>query len=318
MKKYLYLIVLSFWAFNATAQQVFNGKICSSADSTALPGAKIKVNDQYTVTDAFGKFNINLRNGTHQFLVTRAGYSSKEVTIVIPETNNTVIFLDPVITSLDEVVINTGYQKLSRERSVGSYTQLSNQLLEQQVSTNILTRLESITNGLTSDRSSSSGNGKFIIRGISTLKANREALIIVDNFPFEGDLDNINPNDIESITVLKDAVAASIWGTRAGNGVVVITTKSGRYNQPLKIGLNVNYNMSGKPDLYQLREITTSEYIDTEIFLFDKGAYNSRINDVAKTPLTPIIEILVAKRDGLLSAIDAESQINYLRGIDVK
>src|SRR5258708_10726659 len=106
-----------------------------------------------------------------------------------------------------------------------------------------------------------------MIRGRSTLFASTEPLIIVDNFPYDGDINTINPNDVESITVLKDAAAASIWGVRAGNGVIVITTKKGSYHHPLQVSLNTNVTIGEKPDVfYDSRFIASPGFIDMESF----------------------------------------------------
>src|SRR5690606_4883361 len=135
--------------------------------------------------------------------------------------------------AIEEVQVNTGYQRIPKERTTGSFVYIDNKLLNRRVTTNLMDRLDGVTSGLVFNRNNQgSGNETPIsIRGRSTLFANPEPLIILDNFPYEGDLASINPNDVESITVLKDAAAASIWGVRAGNGVIVITSKNGRANQ---------------------------------------------------------------------------------------
>jgi TonB-dependent SusC/RagA subfamily outer membrane receptor len=92
-------------------------------------------------------------------------------------------------------------------------------------------RLTAMMSGLTYS-TGLSDSGQLMIRGLSTLQGPKNPLIILDNFPYEGDLSNINPNMVESITVLKDAAASSIWGARAANGVIVITTKNSKFNQP--------------------------------------------------------------------------------------
>jgi TonB-dependent SusC/RagA subfamily outer membrane receptor len=173
---------------------------------------------------------------------------------------------------LDEVVINTGYQLLKREQTVGSIVSLSASKLDEQKGTDLLSRLEGITSGLIVDRSTPN-SGRLMIRGLSTIRGPKDVLVIVDNFPYEGDLANLNPNDVESITVLKDGVAASIWGTRAGNGVIVITTKKGAFNQKLQVDFSVNTGFKEKPDLSGIRQISSSEFIDTEVMLYSKGFY---------------------------------------------
>src|SRR5690606_3787568 len=85
-------------------------------------------------------------------------------------------------------------------------------------------------------------------------------------------LANLNPNDIEDITVLKDAAAASIWGARAGNGVIVITTKKGRFKQPVKMEFNSTLLIQEKPDLSEIPRISSADYIDVEESLFNNNA----------------------------------------------
>jgi TonB-dependent SusC/RagA subfamily outer membrane receptor len=131
------------------------------------------------------------------------------------------------VTQSDVVILSTGYQDLPKERVTGSFVKIDNQLVNRRVSTDILSRLDGITSGLIFNTNRRQAND-ISVRGRSTIFANDKPLIVVDNFPYDGDINNINPNDIESINILKDAAAASIWGARAGNGVIVIVTKKGR------------------------------------------------------------------------------------------
>src|SRR5690606_25279249 len=101
--------------------------------------------------------------------------------------------------------------------------------------------------------SSSNTQHRPMVRGISTITSSASApLIVVDNFPMDErfDLNSISPEDIMDITVLKDAASASVWGALAGNGVIVINTKKGRYGQPLNVSFNSNVRMTALPDLY--------------------------------------------------------------------
>src|SRR5690606_7350082 len=135
---------------------------------------------------------------------------------------------------------------------------IDNQLFNQQVGADVISRLEAIGNGVSVNRNSVAP--KLMVRGLSTINGPAEPLIILDNFPYEGDLSNINPNDVADITILKDAAAASIWGTRAGNGVVVITTKKGRLNEPLTIDFNANASVGFKPDLSYIPWINSTDF----------------------------------------------------------
>src|SRR5690606_5692783 len=127
--------------------------------------------------------------------------------------------LEPLENQLEEVeVVSTGYQQLPKERATGSFVQIDNEMMNRRVSTNIVERLDGMAPGiLTNLKQKQRGQGDIEIRGRSTLYSNSEPLIVLDNFPYEGDLESINPNDIENMTILKDAAAASIWGVRASN-----------------------------------------------------------------------------------------------------
>ncbi|SEN45755.1 TonB-dependent outer membrane receptor, SusC/RagA subfamily, signature region [bacterium A37T11] len=169
-----------------------------------------------------------------------------------------------------EVLVNTGYQQLPKERATGSFAVVDNKLFNQQVSTDVLSRLEAVANGVVVDRSYSS-TPTLMVRGLSTIQGPREVLIVVDNFPYEGELKNLNPNDIQDITILKDAAAASIWGARAGNGVIVIRTKKGQFNQPNSISFNTNVTISNKPNLYKIKQVSSDAFVEYEKFLYERG-----------------------------------------------
>ncbi len=109
----------------------------------------------------------------------------------------------------------------------------------------------------------------------ATIYANDKPLIVVDGFPIEGDINSINPNDVQNVTILKDAAAASIWGTRAGNGVIVITTKKGKFNQAPTVEIRNQFTMTERPDLYYLPLMSVSDYVDLEQKWFDAGRYNN-------------------------------------------
>src|SRR5690606_41345764 len=99
------------------------------------------------------------------------------------------------------------------------------------------------------------------IRGQSTLFSRPDPLVVLDNFPYDGDLSSINPDDIESISILKDAAAASVWGARAANGVIVLTSKKGGKNFGSSVTFNAQSTVSGKPDLFYEPRISPSDYI---------------------------------------------------------
>lgn len=221
-----------------------------------------------------------------------------------------------------DVNVNTGYQSLSPERTTGSFVKPDKVMFDSRVSTDVISRLEGITSGLVFNAKGTMASGSdetLSIRGRSTIYANAQPLIVVDNFPYEGDFNNLNPNDIEDITVLKDAAAASIWGARAGNGVIVITTKKGARNQPVRLSLTANTTVSAKPDLkYDPNFISSSSMIDLEKDLFERGYYNSKFTNAAKPLISPVVALLYQAKNGLITQQEVDEHLDQLRGIDTR
>lgn len=311
-----YFLVLMCLGTICIAQVNLRGRVLSAADQLPLAGATITLSgtSSTVASDSKGYFTITVPEGA-VLSVSFIGYKNAEVQVTADTKSDLIILLELSANTLEEIIVSTGYQELPKERATGSFVKLNNELLNRRVSSDIISRLEDITPGLVFNRV---GNNKISIRGQSTVHANAEPLIVIDNFAYEGDINSINPNDIESITVLKDAAAASIWGARAGNGVIVITTKAGKYQTPLRIDFNTNYSLSGKPDLFYQPQMTVSDYIDTERLLFSKGFYNSSENSVNKVPLSPVIELLIARRDGRIATSEVDHQIEAFKKYDLR
>jgi TonB-linked SusC/RagA family outer membrane protein len=278
----------------------------------------VKGSNQQTSTNENGEFKLTQINEIDlNIVVTSINYESEEVSYQgEPELN---VQLKQRISELDKVqVVSTGYQKMSKDKSPGSFVKIDNELLNRRVSTNILDRLEGITSGLVFNKNveKAVNQSTMSIRGRTTIFANAEPLIVVDKFPYTGDINNINPNDVESITVLKDADAASIWGAYSGNGVIVITTKKGKYNQPLRVSINSNVLVGQKPDLYYPQVLSSSDYIDVEQYLFGEKRYDKDLIDPTHPVLSPAVEIMAKARAGLIDSTEAAQQLNELRGQD--
>jgi TonB-linked SusC/RagA family outer membrane protein len=298
------------------------GKVTDTT-GTPLAGATIKATsqEQVVLTKTDGTFSISAQT-EDEIIVSYIGYNS----YTFKATSNASfqnITLHAASSKLEEVnVVSTGYQSLPKERATGSFAQPNKDMFENRVSTDVLSKLSGITSGLlfnANTSASQSGKLDISIRGRSTIFANDQPLIIVDNFPYSGDINNLNPNDVENITVLKDAAAASIWGVRAGNGVVVITTKKGKLNQQLKISLNANVTVFQKPALqYNPQYMSSSDYIGVETFLFNNGKYDGDLSNTTSYPfLSPVVTLLAQQRAGTLSSADATAQINRLAGNNV-
>jgi TonB-dependent SusC/RagA subfamily outer membrane receptor len=224
MKKNVLLNIMLLLLASITYGQIkVDGEVRSASDQQTLAGAVIRLKDDKTGTlsDANGKFSLAVSDTTGRLIVSYIGYITQEVRT---GSGNLVVMLEPNSSELNEVIVSTGYQQIPAERATGSFAFADNKLLNRRVSPDVLTRISDVVPGVIFNKGRSNA---LRIRGQSTIFAEAEPLIVIDNFPYEGDLNSINPNDVESITVLKDAAAASIWGARAGNGVIVITTKKG-------------------------------------------------------------------------------------------
>src|SRR5690606_6035925 len=117
---------------------------------------------------------------------------------------------------------------------------------------------------------------------------------------------------------LKDAAAASIWGVRAGNGVIVVNTKKGRFQQPLSIEANANVQIANKPDFKRLPWMSSTEKLELEGWLFERGYYNATENSNNRLPLSPGVEWHIAHRDGLVNDERLQYELNRLTTYDVR
>ncbi len=163
---------------------------------------------------------------------------------------------------------------------------------------NILDRLEGATSGMLSFRTPAmaqyvpkmpeGADMGIYLRGFSTITPNRvnpNPLIVLDNFPYEGDIKNINANDITSVTILKDATAAGVWGARSGNGVIVMTTKKGQYKEKMKVDFATSLTWTKKPDLsYDRNYLKAADYIDIERYLYNQGYFGSDLSNRTMFP----------------------------------
>lgn len=271
---------------------------------------------QKMFSDKNGEFTIPQTFLNDSIQVSAVGYQS------VTEPNNErgliTIILRKEITELAAVQLYTGYQQLPKERATGSFAAIDNKLFNRTVSTDMLSRLQGLAPGLLFDKNSGNNIG-ITIRGISTLFASTQPLLVVDNFPFYGSVNNINPNDIESITILKDAAAASVWGAAAGNGVIVITTKKAVFSKPLSVIISSNTTTTQKPDYFYYPALSAASFIEAETFLFQQGYFNAAINNTTTRPvLSPVVEILLQQRNGTISAATAATRIDSLSRFDIR
>lgn len=215
-------------------------------DGEPLPGATVYVigeEAQGTSADLNGHFQLNVTQPVNEVRITYVGM--KPITVKAKAGSNLPIRMESAVSELDEMVV-TGYQTISKERAAGSFTKIDSKDLKSQTITSVGDMLEGHVAGYT--------DGK--IRGITSMQGVTSPLYVIDGFPVESTrvsyagggfseyAPNINVDDIESITVLKDAAATSIYGARAANGVVVITTKKAKAG---KVNVSASATFSANP-----------------------------------------------------------------------
>ena len=324
IKELLLFFTLVTWGGMLHAQNSdheIRGQVLSVEGNSPLPGAIVRLGDsqKFSITDEEGMFTLEAASGTYLLKVTYLGMEEYEELISVPSSEDLVIRMEIASSELEEfTVMSTGYQDLPTERVTGSFVAVDRELLNRRVSTDFIGRLEDITPGLIFNRGPQTGRDQLSIRGRSTLFANTAPLIIVDNFPFDGALESINPNDIEQITVLKDAAAASIWGARAGNGVIVVTTRSGNKGTAPKISYNSTVNLFEEQDLYYVPQMGMGDFVSVEKRLFESGFYRSQELSASKPSLPQAVELLIAQRDGKISTEETESGLENLKMQDFR
>jgi TonB-linked SusC/RagA family outer membrane protein len=318
MKKFNLTLLLCVLVIGAYAQTL-TGKI--TEQDTHKPLANITISlpklNKSTLSDQLGNFKLEVPKGEQLLQITGMGYVTQSKTITIPSTGILEITLVPIVNELEEVTVNTGYQKIAKERATGSFSLVDKQTFNQQIGTDVLSRLEGITPTLSIDRRTAS-TPILMLRGLSTIRGDRTPLIILDDFPYAGDLANINPNDVENITILKDAAAASIWGAKAGNGVIVISTKKGSYNKKLQVEVNTSTSLISQPTLNEYNNLTAADEIAVEQLLFGKGYYTSQENSSSKISLSPAVELMIAARTGKISTTELAAQLSALGNQDIR
>ncbi|WP_423737297.1 SusC/RagA family TonB-linked outer membrane protein [Chitinophaga caseinilytica] len=304
--------------------------IVISKDGSPIQGASVYSRSSRTgiVTDKAGIFSMSAVKKNDVLVISSLGFYPRQ--LKIGDKAYLEVTLDSAINEIQAVeVVSTGYQHIPKERVTGSFVLLDNKLLNRTPSTNILDRIRYVTNGLSyvgGDIQSFTGTS-YMVRGISTFNAGKKPLIVIDGFPYEeGDnpddiVRRLNPNDVESITVLKDAAAASIWGARSGNGVIVITTKKGKLNSKPEVNVVANLTVTERPKLSRLPVISSTDAIAFEKRRFATGFFNDYDDSYPAgnyfPVVSPAVERMLAARRNEMSAAQLDAELAKLSGHNV-
>ena len=273
MKKQFYFIILLVMCASVSwAQNKLTGRVTDSG--TPLPGVSVLVKgtNSGATSDGDGRYSVNIpANAT--IVVSYIGYLTQEITVG----NRTVIDVSLLADTktLNEVVV-TGYGVQSKKDITGAVASIDSKTLLATPITNLAQGMQGRVAGVSVSNDNSPGGGVMVrIRGFGTINDN-SPLYVIDGTPTKGNLNTLNPNDIESMQILKDASAASIYGSRAGNGVVIITTKQGKAGKP-KLSYDTYYGSQGAWRFLDL--LNTQEYANL-LWESRTNALNRLVNGV--------------------------------------
>lgn len=262
----------------AFAQTSVTGKVTDQSTGAPLSNVNvtIKGTNRGTTTNDNGVFSINLQQGDAILVFSSTGFAETEIDI---NGRNTIdVALATSSTKLSEVVV-VGYGTQSRRDLTGAVASVKGDAIQNLPVSSASQALQGRAAGVNVVRSGGNpGNpGSIRIRGTGTIN-NADPLIIIDGIP-AGDLNAVNPNDIASIEVLKDASASAIYGTRAANGVVIVTTKRGGFEQPMRLNVNAYTGMSNAIKTLDMLDAATLVELKRERFTNDGLTINPVWND---------------------------------------
>ena len=237
---------------------------------------------------------------------------------------------DSIIQLSSVDVVATGYQNLHKEQTTSAYTEIKPSQINRQINATLKDVIEGQVAGLRFTKDPSTGKEVPILRGVGTFSGNvgYTPLVVIDNIPTDIPLENINPQDIESVTVLKDAAATAIYGVRAANGVIVIVTKKGLHND-LRINVNTDLSYTFKPNVDRMHYASTSDLIDLETAFYQSklADSNSNVDNLFASYgeiggrqtvryYSPLFQLYRDQAKGKLSAQEVNNTLNTWRNRD--
>lgn len=297
------ICIIFFTSLTSFAQELtVSGKV-ESEDGQGIPGTAIviKGTDDGVISDAEGNYTISVNAG-QTLVFSFIGMQTEEVVVTNQAQINIVLEAD--ITALDEIFV-VAYGTAKKSAFTGSATQINSDEIEYRPITTLTSAIEGASAGVTTTSGSGQpGDGpSIVVRGIGTITGSSNPLYIVDGAPFSGYINSINPGDIESISILKDAASTALYGNRASNGVVLITTKKGR-KEAGTLRLDVSTGIIGRA-IPEYDRVGVKEYYE----LMWESIRNERITaglneDVASQYATD--NLISAVRSNVLNVPDNE------------
>lgn len=296
-----------------------------------LPGASVllKGTTNGVSTNIDGEFSLNISGKHPVLLVSYVGMHATEYRLNDSNTSKPLrITLKANAAVMEEVVV-TGYQNIKRENATGAYQTITAEDMDRRYTGSLTENLEGKIPGLVSYNNGVNGGGEnaITIRGMSSFQAETKPLVVVDGLPIEGSIESVNPYDIANITVLKDAAAASIYGTRASSGIIVITTKQA--NSPrVTVDFNADLTVYEKNNYDNMGWASASEIIELEKYQFsymkndpDQSTFNNLMNwwdTNRRSRISPVSKLLIRNHLGELSEAEMNSQFALMSKNDFR
>lgn len=248
MKKLtIFLAFLLFVGFQAAAQMQITGTVTGVDDGLSIPGVSIVVAGNATIgttTDIDGKYSLTVPSSSEAIVFSFVGMTAQVV--VINGRSLIDVQMESEVLEMDEVIV-VAYGTTKKQSFTGSAATVNADNLKNVQATNVSKALEGLAAGVqvTSGSGQPGTDAEIRIRGIGSINASAAPLYVVDGFPFDGNISNINPNDISSISILKDASATALYGSRGANGVIMITTKQGKSGES-KFNFQATYGVQSR------------------------------------------------------------------------
>jgi TonB-linked SusC/RagA family outer membrane protein len=266
----LLLVTVGTFAQATKARITIAGKVTDEKTGGNLPGVAIKVKNSTgaTTTNANGAYTIQVNGPQSVIVFSHVGYETQEKPVGSDKVIN--IVLKSAQSNLDEVIV-IGYGTREKKFLTGQVVRADLETFRDAPNANFVQMLQGTVPGLNVGQVNAAGSTPSIqVRGASTLSGNASVLIILDGIQYNGDLQSINPNDIATIDVLKDASSTAVYGAQAANGVILVTTKKGK-NQKPRVSASTSY-ATQKPT-QNLRPMGPEEYLEHVRMLYYQQAY---------------------------------------------
>jgi len=283
MKEILFkiLLITCFLSFSKAYSQnlAVTGRVVAKEDGAPLPGVNINVKGSGTGTQtgSDGRFSIQVPSKSAILVFSFMGYTNQEVVAA----NNLEITLTASQNQLNEVLV-VAYGTAKKSTFTGAVSQINNEDFAKRPLTNVLSSIVGAAPGVTTTLAGGApGESPGIrVRGFGSVNASNDALLVVDGAVYQGSFSNINPDDVESVSILKDAATTALYGSRGANGVVSITTKRGRAGKnTLSFRANTGWISRGLPeyervDAYQYYPLMWEAYRNSLVYGVDRVPAN--------------------------------------------